>query len=129
MTVVAPLWQRLEGLGLLVLSVLAYARFGEGWLLFALLFLLPDLSFLGYLAGSRFGAWMYNAAHSLLGPLMLALVGGLSELDRVIALALIWLAHIGFDRALGYGLKSPDSLGITHLGRIGKARQAQRSAV
>ena len=56
MTVVAPIWQRLEGLALLAVSVLGYARFGQGWLLFAALFLAPDLSFFGYLAGPRLGA-------------------------------------------------------------------------
>lgn len=122
MTVVAPFWQRLEGLALLAVSVLAYARFGEGWLLFAVLFLIPDLSFLGYLAGPRLGAWAYNLAHSLIGPLLLAAAG-----DPPIALALIWLAHIGFDRALGYGLKSPDGSGVTHLGLIGAARRGQRA--
>ena len=128
MTVVAPFWQRLEGLALLAVSVLAYARFGEGWLLFAVLFLIPDLSFLGYLAGPRLGAWAYNLAHSLIGPLLLAAAAGLTGGDPPIALALIWLAHIGFGRALGYGLKSPDSFGVTHLGLIGAARRGQRAA-
>jgi len=123
-TVVAPLWQRLEGLALLAVAVLAYARFGEGWLLFAVLFLAPDLSVLCYLAGPRVGAWAYNLAHSLIGPLLLAATGGLTGGGLPVALALIWLAHVGFDRALGYGLKSPDSFGVTHLGLIGKARAA-----
>ncbi|MFK0297671.1 DUF4260 domain-containing protein [Brevundimonas sp. NPDC090276] len=122
MTVVAPVWQRLEGLALLAGAVLAYARFGEGWLLFAVLFLAPDLSFFGYLAGPRIGAWAYNLAHSLIGPLLLATAGGLIDNRLATALAFIWLAHVGFDRVLGYGLKSPDSFGVTHLGLIGKAR-------
>ena len=37
------------------------------------------------------------------------------------ALALIWIAHIGLDRALGYGLKYATGFGDTHLGRIGRA--------
>ena len=121
-------WQRLEGLALLAVSVLAYARFGEGWLLFAVLFLTPDLSFFGYLAGPRLGAWAYNLAHSLIGPLLLAAAGGLTGAGLPIALALIWLAHVGLDRALGYGLKSPESFGITHLGLIGAARRDRRAA-
>lgn len=127
MTLAAPMvvangWQRLEGLALLAVAALAYARLGEGWLLFAGLFLAPDLSFAGYLAGPRLGAWAYNLAHSLIGPLLLAGAGLLSGADLATALALIWLAHIGFDRALGYGLKSPQAFGLTHLGLIGKAR-------
>lgn len=34
------------------------------------------------------------------------------------AVALIWLLHIGFDRAIGYGLKYPSSFKETHLGRV-----------
>ena len=37
-----------------------------------------------------------------------------------LSIAMIWLAHIGFDRALGYGLKYSDGFGFTHLGRIGR---------
>lgn len=128
MIVVAPAWQRLEGLALLVLAFLAYGRFGQeggGWGLFAILFLAPDLSFAGYLAGPRVGAWSYNLAHSLIGPLLLAGAGLLISAPSAIALSLIWLAHIGFDRALGYGLKSPQAFEVTHLGLIGKARKAQ----
>lgn len=122
MTVIAPVWQRLEGLALLAVAVLAYAQTGQGWQLFAVLFLAPDLSFAGYLAGPRVGAWAYNLAHSLIGPLALVAAGLLTAVPLATALALIWLAHVGFDRALGYGLKSAEGFGITHLGRIGKAR-------
>lgn len=123
MTVVASGWQRLEGLALLAIAAFAYARFGQGWGLFAVLFLAPDLSFAGYLAGPRFGALTYNLAHSLIGPLLLAGAGLVADQSLAVALALIWLAHIGFDRALGYGLKSPLYFGVTHLGLIGKARR------
>ncbi|MEN5145321.1 DUF4260 domain-containing protein [Brevundimonas diminuta] len=123
MTVVATGWQRLEGVALLAVAVLAYVRFGAGWELFALMFLAPDLSFFGYLAGPRIGALAYNLAHSLIGPLLLAGVGLLADQSLILALSLIWLAHIGFDRALGYGLKSPEAFGVTHLGLIGKARR------
>jgi hypothetical protein len=33
---------------------------------------------------------------------------------------LIWLAHIGADRGLGYGLKYATAFGDTHLGYIGR---------
>jgi hypothetical protein len=36
------------------------------------------------------------------------------------ALGLLWLAHIGMDRAFGFGLKYPDSFRHTHLGVIGR---------
>ena len=113
---------RLEGLGLLVLAVLLYANAHLCWLAFAVFFLAPDVSFLGYLAGPRVGAIVYNIAHDTFIPIMLV-VGGffLAANYIVLATALIWLAHIGFDRALGYGLKYQAGFGFTHLGRVGKA--------
>lgn len=112
---------RLEGLGLFVLAVLLYSQTGLSWLAFAVFFLAPDLSFLGYLAGPRAGAAIYNLAHDTLGPVLL-LIGGFlfAAHPAVLAAALIWIAHIGIDRALGYGLKYSTGFKFTHLGRIGK---------
>jgi hypothetical protein len=110
---------RLEGLSVFVTAVFAYAEFGSGWGLFAVCFLIPDVSFLGYLAGSRVGAVVYNAAHSYVGVLMA--VGAAVAYPQMVPLAvgLIWGAHIGFDHMLGYGLKYPAGFGFTHLGTIG----------
>ena len=112
------LWLRLEALAVLVVATLLYARGGHSWLQFALLFLAPDLSFAAYLAGTRVGAIAYNLLHSYVGPLLLAAVS--LATDRSPAIALIWVAHIGFDRLLGYGLKYPTAFVDTHLGRIGR---------
>ena len=113
---------RLEGLGLFILAVLLYAHAGLSWVTFAVLFLAPDLSFLGYLAGPRVGAIVYNLAHDTLGPFTLAITGFLlASHPVVLAVTLIWLAHIGMDRALGFGLKYFAGFSFTHLGRIGKA--------
>lgn len=90
---------------------------------FAALFLAPDVAFLGYLAGPRVGAAAYNTTHSTLGPLALAAIGVLYAPDAM-PLALIWLAHIGFDRALGYGLKYGSAFADTHLGRVGRRNKA-----
>jgi hypothetical protein len=46
--------------------------------------------------------------------------GEVCEFLTILLIAMIWLAHIGFDRALGYGLKYASGFGFTHLGRIGK---------
>jgi len=110
---------RAEGLVVLAASVAAYAQFGAGWGWFAALFLLPDLSFLAYLAGPRWGALAYNAAHSYLGAVGLLAVGVLGASPLLLAAALVWCAHIGFDRLLGYGLKYGAGFGHTHLGRLG----------
>lgn len=113
---------RIEGLCVLLASLLAYAKFGGGWGVFALFFLAPDVSFLGYLAGPRVGAASYNLAHSLVGALVLMAVGFLLSVPVAVTASLIWVAHIGFDRALGYGLKYAAGFGFTHLGSIGRAR-------
>src|SRR5262245_22092899 len=110
---------RTEGLLLLVAATAAYFHAGYGGLGFGLLFLLPDLSLLGYLAGPRLGALSYNTAHSTVGPLALAAAGVLAA-HAVLPYALIWLAHIGMDRAFGYGLKYAAGFRFTHLGHIGK---------
>jgi hypothetical protein len=111
---------RAEGLVMLAASVAAYAQFGAGWGWFAALFLLPDLSLLAYLAGPRRGALAYNAAHSYLGAVGLLAVGVLSASPLLLAAALVWCAHIGFDRLLGYGLKYSAGFAHTHLGRLGR---------
>jgi hypothetical protein len=111
------IWLRAEGLVTFCLAVFLYWNAGYSWGLFAILFLAPDVSFAGYLAGPRAGAAVYNAFHSYVLPLAIGaalLAGGLG-----VALPLIWAAHIGFDRVLGYGLKYPTSFGDTHLGQVG----------
>ena len=112
---------RLEGAVVLGVALAAYAQFGAGWGVFALWLLAPDLSLLGYLAGPRTGAALYNAAHSYVGPLLLLALGVLAAMPWAVAGSLIWLAHIGMDHALGYGLKYASGFAATHLGRIGKA--------
>ena len=112
-------WLRLEALALLALALAAYAHGGYGWGRFFTLLLLPDLSMLGYLVNPRLGATGYNLAHSSLGPIALGAAAILGILPAALPLALIWGAHIGMDRALGYGLKYPTAFGHTHLGRVG----------
>jgi len=111
---------RLEGAALVAMAVTLYAKTGASWWLFAVLVLAPDLSFLGYLAGPRIGAAAYNTTHTTLGPIALALVGLVAPASPCIALALIWFAHIGADRLLGYGLKYGAGFGFTHLGHVGR---------
>ena len=110
---------RLEGLTLFVGMTLLYAVWDGSWWVYAILFLAPDLSFLGYLAGPRPGAILYNASHSYLAPMALMTTGFALSSPLVLSIAMIWLAHIGIDRALGYGLKYSAGFGFTHLGRIG----------
>jgi hypothetical protein len=80
----------------------------------------PDISFAAYLAGPRTGAVIYNAAHSYMVPMILMVTGFGTASPLTLSIAMIWLAHIGIDRALGYGLKYTAGFGFTHLGRIGR---------
>jgi hypothetical protein len=111
---------RLEGAALAVASMVFYSYFEGSWGMFALLLLVPDLSFVGYLGGPRAGAATYNVAHAAILPMLLGIVGMVVPSALAMHLALIWSAHIGIDRALGYGLKYDAGFGFTHLGRIGK---------
>jgi Domain of unknown function (DUF4260) len=107
-----------EGATLLGLAILLYARSGQSWWLFAVLLLAPDIGMLGYLAGTRAGAAVYNAFHAYPAPGVLAAVGVLTDRPLAVALALIWFAHIGMDRLFGYGLKYPTDFKDTHLSHV-----------
>ena len=111
---------RLEGLTLFAGMTLLYAVWGGSWWVYALVFFVPDVSFAAYLAGPRVGAIIYNAAHSYMAPMALMTTGFATNSPLTLSIAMIWLAHIGFDRTLGYGLKYSAGFGFTHLGRIGK---------
>lgn len=109
---------RMEEAGLLTAAVLLYAHLHFSWLLFVVLFLAPDLFMLGYLANSQAGAALYNLGHFLFVPLALLLVGCGTQRTSLTAIALIWAAHIAFDRMLGYGLKYPAQFKDTHLQHV-----------
>lgn len=110
---------RLEGLAVFAASIAVYAQFDGVWWIYLAAFLLPDLAFFGYLGGPRIGAIAYNTTHSYIGPFALAAMGAL--IDPIVwPAAAIWFGHVGFDRMLGYGLKSIRGFRYTHLGLIGR---------
>lgn len=111
---------RSEALAIAVLTVVLYARAGASWWLFAALWLAPDLSLLGYLAGRDLGARIYNSIHAYATPATLVVCALLLGVREFIPIGLIWANHISVDRLLGYGLKYRSGFGWTHLGRIGK---------
>ena len=84
------------------------------------LLLVPDLSMVGYLSGPRLGAITYNAAHNLVTGLVVLAIGWITAIAAVALFGAILIAHVGMDRALGYGLKLPTDFRDTHLGRIGR---------
>ncbi|VFU08454.1 conserved membrane protein of unknown function [Methylocella tundrae] len=109
---------RLENLAVAIAAVLAFRSDGGTWWLFAVLFLLPDLSMLGYLAGPSMGARFYNLAHTYVTPALVAALGWATDHGLWLQVALIWCAHIGVDRTLGFGLKYATSFADTHLGQL-----------
>lgn len=112
---------RLEGLAFAGAALALYRWTGGSWPMFAVLLLIPDLSMLGYLVSPRTGAVAYNTVHVTLGPVLLGALAAALREPLLAQCTAIWLAHIGLDRALGYGLKYPAGFGFTHLGRIGRA--------
>ena len=106
---------RLEGFVALAAAVAAYTAVGGGWILFLLLILAPDLFMLGYLVDERRGATVYNLGHTYAVPLALIALGYLRGIPLPVELGLIWIAHIGLDRMLGFGLKLPTGFRDTHL--------------
>jgi hypothetical protein len=111
---------RAEGFAVALASIVAFSQSGASWWFFAALILAPDLSILFYLAGPRLGAIAYNAAHVYLGPILLLGAAAALAAPAGSAIALIWGAHIGIDRLLGYGLKYGGGFTFTHLGLIGR---------
>lgn len=116
------LFLRLEHLAIALAALYGYWLTDGGWTLFLILVLAPDLAFIAYLAGSRVGAWGYNALHSFIGPVALWAVGHAAGWSLAAPVALVWIFHIAFDRAVGYGLKHESGFRRTHFGPIGGAK-------
>jgi Domain of unknown function (DUF4260) len=126
----AVLWQRVEG-AILVVVGLAFVWHANDiipWWGALLIFFAPDLSFAAYLLGPRVGAFCYNAVHIYAFGAALLAIGLMMPMPLLAVLGALWLAHSGFDRMLGYGLKSPEGFSVTHLGLIGKAAREQTTS-
>jgi hypothetical protein len=106
---------KLEDTCLLIAAVLLYRHLQFSWILFAILFLTPDLFMLGYLINQRAGSSLYNLGHTLFIPLALFATAYRTHQHLLTAIATIWFSHIAFDRVLGYGLKYPTHFKDTHL--------------
>ena len=109
---------RLEGLALFAAALALYVHGDHPWWLFAVLALAPDLGMIGYAFGPRSGSIAYDVTHFEAFPIALGAAGVVAGADIAVAVALIWLAHVGIDRALGYGLKYATHFKDTHLQRL-----------
>jgi hypothetical protein len=115
-------WLRLEGLAAFGAGLALFGASGGSWLLFVPLILLPDVSAVGYLAGPRVGSFTYNLLHNWGSGIVALGLGAWLASPAVMLVAAILIAHVGMDRAVGYGLKLPSSFQDTHLGRMGRAK-------
>jgi hypothetical protein len=109
---------RVESAILFAGAVWGWGYRGGGVLGFALLLLVPDVTMIAYAVSARAGAAWYNAAHALPAPVALAVAGEASRSYSLTLCALVWIAHIAMDRALGYGLKYGTGFRHTHLGLL-----------
>ncbi|MDR6199593.1 hypothetical protein QE374_001502 [Microbacterium sp. SORGH_AS428] len=103
-----PLLHRVEGAAIAVATVVVFVTAGFAWWWLAALFLLFDVSMLGYAFGIRIGALVYNLGHNYAAPLALlglyaALAAAGIATPALAVIAACWLFHVGADRALGYG--------------------------
>lgn len=121
--VIASRWQQAEGAAILLCGLAGFWLAGGSlplWLALVVFFA-PDLSFAAYASGPKVGAFAYNIVHIYGFGGAVAAAGLLAGVPLLTQLGALWLAHSGFDRLLGYGLKSPEGFATTHLGRIGRA--------
>lgn len=116
-------FQRIEAAAIFVISSFLYWHLDFNILVFFLLLFVFDAFMVGYLFNNRVGAYVYNFGHSMIIPPLLFTVGYTTDTKLLIGFSLIWFAHIGIDRALGYGLKFTSGFRDTHLGRIGNDKK------
>jgi hypothetical protein len=107
-----------EGAAVAIASIALYFNADYPWWLLVVLVLAPDLSMVGYVAGPTVGAAAYDVAHTYTLPIVLGTIGVIAGAETAVQVSLIWLTHIGVDRAIGYGLKYPSGFKDTHLQRV-----------
>jgi hypothetical protein len=106
-------------IGCIILLYLSHAE----WWWYTLIFLGPDISMIGYLAGNKTGAWSYNLFHHK-GVACIILSIGLCMINNnvfadyswIINTGIILFGHSSMDRFFGYGLKYENGFKFTHLG-------------
>ena len=99
---------RIEGAAVAAAAATLFVLAGFTWWWLLALFLVFDLSFVGYVVSNRVGAFTYNLVHNYIAPTILVTVYCLVLAAGITAwpLAFVagcWFVHVGLDRAMGYG--------------------------
>ena len=113
-----------------ILKLEEAAMFGSGiyvlflfhteWWWYLLLLLGPDISMVGYTAGNKAGAFLYNLFHHKGVAIIVFIIGFLLKNELLQLAGITLFGHSSMDRMLGYGLKLNEGFKHTHLGIIGK---------
>ena len=115
------LFLRAEGLVAFLSASFLYFHFWGDWSFYIVALILPDIGIAGFLGGTKVGSVIYNVTHTFAIPTALAtwlLLSGVPYSNTLLLLALVWCAHIGMDRAFGFGLKYPTHFSDTHMQRV-----------
>lgn len=111
--------QRILGGAIAYIAAVVFGDLGIGWYWLPIMFVLYDISIGGYIKNPTLGAAVYNVGHSFLFPGALLVLGFMFDQNTALLfISSTWLFHIGVDRALGYGLKTPQGFRHTDLGDI-----------
>lgn len=111
---------KVEELAQFLLSIILFNQLDYAWWIFPACLLLPDLSMIGYLGGSKSGALLYNLFHHKFLAIMVFAIGLYTHQSIISLAGVILFGHSSMDRMFGYGLKFADDFKHTHLGWIGK---------
>lgn len=116
----------LEEIAMFLMAIILFnVRISYAWWVFPACLLLPDLSMIGYAAGNKVGAVVYNFFHHKGVALLVYLAGHLLGFEWLAFTGIILFAHSCMDRVFGYGLKYMTGFKDTHLGEIGHKAKRQ----
>ncbi len=113
---------QLEEMAQMILGIagLYFQSLHFSWWLWPILFLSPDISFLGYGINTTVGAIVYNIFHHKGIAMLMILLGLVSNQQAFLIIGIVLFGHSSMDRFFGYGLKYSEGFKYTHLGKIGK---------
>lgn len=113
---------QLEEASMFLFGIFLFAQLHFAWWWFPALILAPDVSMLGYLFGNKAGAVCYNFFHHKAVALAVYVFGVYQQNESIQLCGIILFSHASMDRMLGYGFKTFQGFGFTHLGKIGKEK-------